>query len=104
MLNTADQESSDELAILLGLAARGDAEAFRQLYASEAPRLYAVALRITRQAALASDAVHDAFLQVWRNASRFDPGRGTARAWLLSLVRYRSIDAVTRTRREVTGA
>jgi RNA polymerase sigma-70 factor (ECF subfamily) len=102
MLNTAsDGALSDEIATLLGLAAREDGDAFRQLYDLESPRLYAVALRITRQPALAADAVHDAFLQVWRNAARFDPARGNARAWLLSLVRYRAIDAVTRTRREV---
>ena len=63
-----------------------------------------MALRITRQPALASDAVHDALLQVWRNAARFDPARGTARAWLLSLVRYRALDLVGRTGREVLGA
>jgi RNA polymerase sigma-70 factor (ECF subfamily) len=104
MLNTADQALSDELATLLGLAAQGDGEAFRRLYDLESPRLYAVALRITRQAALAADAVHDAFLQVWRNAARFDPARGNARAWLVSLVRYRAIDAVSRIGREVSVA
>jgi RNA polymerase sigma-70 factor (ECF subfamily) len=104
MLETANQELLDELATLLGLSARGDEDAFRQLYDLESPRLYAVALRITRQSALAADAVHDAFLQVWRNAARFDPARGNARAWLLSLVRYRAIDAVARARREVLGA
>ena len=47
--------------------------------------------------------MHDALLQVWRNAARFDPARGNARAWLVSLVRYRALDAVARTRREVPG-
>ncbi|HYZ61101.1 MAG TPA: sigma-70 family RNA polymerase sigma factor [Acetobacteraceae bacterium] len=101
---TSDQAESDELATLLGLAARGDGEAFRRLYDRESPRLYAVALRITRQPALAADAVHDAMLQVWRNAARFDPARDNARAWLLSLVRYRALEVAARTRREGTGA
>ncbi len=65
--------------------------------------LYGVAMRITRDAPLASDAVHDAMLQVWRNAARFDPARGNGRAWLISLVRYRALDAVGRTKREVLG-
>ena len=99
-----EQALSDEIAMLLGLCARGDGEAFRRLYHLEAPTLYGIALRITRDASLASDAVHDAMLQVWRNAARFDPARGEARAWLISLVRYRAIDAVNRTRREVRGA
>lgn len=95
--------SSDDTARLLALTARQDGTAFRRLYDLEAPRLYAVALRITRQPALAADAVHDAMLQVWRNASRFDPARGNASAWLLSLVRYRALDLLARTRREVAG-
>ncbi len=90
--------------MLLGLCAQADGNAFRRLYDLQSPTLYGVALRITRQPALAADAVHDAMLQVWRNAARFDPARGNARAWLLSLVRYRALDAVTRTRREVLGA
>ncbi|MBV8915128.1 MAG: sigma-70 family RNA polymerase sigma factor [Acetobacteraceae bacterium] len=104
MLKAADQALSDEIAMLLGLSAQGDGEAFRRLYDLESPQLYGVALRITRQSALAADAVHDAFLQVWRNAARFDPARGNAQAWLLSLVRYRAIDLVARTRRELPGA
>ena len=93
----------DETAHLLVLAAQEDPVAFRRLYDLESPRLYAIALRITRQPSLAADAVHDAMLQVWRNAARFDPARGNARAWLLSLVRYRALDLIARTRREVGG-
>lgn len=81
----------------------GDAAAFRGLYDAESPRLYGLALRITGQAALAADAVHDAFLQVWQKAARFDPARGSAGAWLTSLVRYRAIDLVRSHGREATG-
>ena len=90
----------DEVATLLARCARSDAHAFRQLYASEADVLYGVALRITRQAAMADDVLHDAMLQVWRNAGRFNAARGSGRTWMLALVRYRAIDAVTRARRE----
>ena len=89
--------------MLLGLCAQADGDAFRRLYQLQSAALYGVALRITRQPALAADAVHDALLQVWRNAAQFDPARGNARAWLLSLVRYRALDAVHRTRRETAG-
>ena len=90
------------LADLLGLIAAGDRAAFRRVYDLQAPRLYAVALRITRQGPLASDAVHDALLQVWRNANRFDLSRGNPEAWLLSLVRYRALDIARRRGREVS--
>lgn len=78
----------------------GDRDAFRALYDAESPRLYGMALRITSQPALAADAVHDTFLQVWQNASRFDPQRGSAEAWLTGLVRYRAIDLIRQRARE----
>lgn len=85
---------------LLGRCADDDEAAFRQIYDLGAPRLYAVALRITRQPALAADAVHDAFLQVWQHADRFDVARGSAETWLISLTRYRALDLIRRTGRE----
>jgi RNA polymerase sigma-70 factor, ECF subfamily len=100
--DTASHSASPELAQLLGQVAAGDRAAFRRIYELQAPRLYAVALRITRQGPLASDAVHDALLQVWRNAGRFDLARGNPEAWLLSLVRYRALDIARRRGREVS--
>ncbi len=86
--------------MLLARCARSDAHAFRQLYDLESGVLYGVALRITRQPALADDVLHDAMLQVWRNAGQFDATRGSGRTWMLSLVRYRAIDAARRVGRE----
>lgn len=93
----------DGLESLLGRCADGDQAAFRQLYDRSAPRLYAVALRITRQPSLAADAVHDAFLQVWQHADRFDVERGNAETWLISLARYRALDLIRRHGREIGG-
>lgn len=90
--------------MLLARCAQADGVAFRRLYDLQSATLYSVALRITRQPALAADAVHDAMLQVWRNAARFDPARGNARAWLLSLVRYRALDSMARVGRETLVA
>jgi RNA polymerase sigma-70 factor (ECF subfamily) len=88
---------------LLQRCGNGDRAAFKDLYDAESPRLHGLALRITRQPALAADAVHDALLQAWQRASRFDPSRGSAAAWLTGLVRYRAIDAVSKRAHEVTG-
>jgi RNA polymerase sigma-70 factor (ECF subfamily) len=82
--------------MLLQRCAAGDRAAFRMLYDRHSPRLYAVALRITRRAPLAGDAVQDAFIQVWRNAGQFMPGRGSAEAWMTGLVRYRALDLLRR--------
>jgi len=92
-----------ELTELLRRCADADRAAFRRLYELQSPRLYGVALRITRQPALAADAVHDALLQVWQNARRFDTSRGNPEAWLLSLVRYRALDITRRGSRELSG-
>jgi RNA polymerase sigma-70 factor, ECF subfamily len=89
---------------LLQRCASGDRQAFRQLYDLQSPRLYGLALRLIRQPALAADAVHDAFLQAWQRADRFDPARGSAEAWLAGLLRYRAIDIRRRRAREEYGA
>ena len=100
---TADGVSGSRTAELLERCGRGDGDAFQALYQANSARLYGVALRITRNQALAADAVHDAMLQVWRNADRYDATKGTADGWLVSLVRYRALDIVRRQVREVTG-
>ena len=98
-----ERTNSAGTANLLHRCAHSVGAAFRSLYDLHSARLYAIALRITRQPALASDAVHDAFLQVWRNAARFDPERGNADGWLISLVRYRALDIARRQVREQPG-
>ena len=49
-------------------------------------------MRVLGDPARAEDAVQDAFMNVWRRASSFDPERGSLRAWLLTSVRNRCID------------
>ena len=91
----------DEIAILLQRCAQADADAFRELYVLESDRLFGLALRVTRDRALAGDVLHDTMLHVWRNAGKFDPLSGTGRIWLTALLRYRAIDAVSRVKRYI---
>jgi RNA polymerase sigma-70 factor (ECF subfamily) len=51
-----------------------------------------VALRLLRRRVLAEEAVHDAFVQIWRKAASFDPARGQARAWLYAILRHRALN------------
>lgn len=107
-----DQNGSSEdrlsagplLSDLLRRVAAGDAQAFRRVYELEVRRLNGVALRITRDPGLARDVLHDAFLEIWRNARQFDPARGKAEVWLLSVVRHRALAVIRRRRRETLGA
>ncbi len=91
------------LADLLRRVAAGDALAFRRLYEMQVRRLNGVALRITRDPAIARDVLHDAFLEIWRHAGQFDPARGSAETWLLSVVRHRALTIARRRRRETLG-
>ena len=85
---------SDEA--LVALLARGDENALSELYDRFGAVAYGLALRIVRDASLAEDAVQDAFLTVWRTASRFVAERARARAWILTLVHRRAVDIVRR--------
>ncbi len=103
MSATIHAAASDETAALLHRCAGGDRAACRLLYDRWGSRLYGIALRITRQPSTAADALHDAFLQIWQQAHRFDPDRGSPEAWMVGMVRYRALDIVRRQAREMPG-
>ena len=84
----------DECDRLLLLVAGGDQRALKNLVEREAGRLVAVAQRIVRRRELAEEVVQETFVSVWRNASRFEPARGRARAWLSTIVRNRSLNVL----------
>jgi RNA polymerase sigma-70 factor (ECF subfamily) len=103
MSATTSSVESHDTAALLQRCAGGDHAAFRLLYDRWGSRLHGIALRITRQSSLAADATHDAFVQIWQQAGRFDPDRGSPEAWMIGLVRYRALDIIRRQTREVPG-
>ena len=72
----------------------GDREALGVLYDRYASLALAAALRVVADREVAEDLVHDAFVAVWRKIDKFDPGRGSLRSWLLTVVRNRAIDRV----------
>jgi RNA polymerase sigma factor (sigma-70 family) len=79
----------------------GDREALGELYDRYASVALATALRVVADRELAEDLVHDAFVAVWQKIERFDPARGSLRAWLLTVVRNRAIDRVRGKRQSV---
>ena len=86
-----------ELAELLQAASQGSAGAFESFYDRTASYAYALARRMVRPDDL-DDVLADAYFQVWREAARFDPARGSAVTWLLTLVRSRALDLLRRQR------
>lgn len=99
---------SADLAGLLRGAANGDLAAFQELYRKAAPTAFALALKITGDAADAEDVLVEAFHQVWITARRYDPGKASVTGWILNITRSRAIDAVRarsrRLRRETESA
>lgn len=77
---------------LLARIAGGDEQAIAALYDRHAGMLLALALRIVRDRSDAEDVVHDAFVTVGDRAELYVNDRGTAVAWLVTLVRNLSID------------
>jgi RNA polymerase sigma factor (sigma-70 family) len=84
-------------AVLVRLA-DGELDALEDLYDRYKTMAYSIAFRITNDPPLAEDVVQEAFLGVWRNATRYIEGRGSVKTWLLSIVHHRAIDAVRRRR------
>jgi RNA polymerase sigma-70 factor (ECF subfamily) len=82
-----------ELARLLGAMAAGDRDAAHTLYGLIGGRLFGIANRILRDAGLAEDAAHQAFLKIWKNAHRFDAAKGKPSTWLTIIARHAAIDA-----------
>jgi RNA polymerase sigma-70 factor, ECF subfamily len=79
---------------LLQRVARGDESAFEQLYDLVAPLVHGVVLGVLRNPALAEEVTQEVLVEAWRTAPRFDPGRGSARSWLLTMARRRAVDRV----------
>lgn len=95
---------NDALATLIARVMRQDEAALSALYAQLSSRVYALALRVTRNAGSAEEVLQDTFWQVWRQAPRFDAQRGTASAWILTMARSRALDAVRALARDPTRA
>jgi RNA polymerase sigma-70 factor (ECF subfamily) len=87
-------ESDDPPGDLLRRVARGDEAAFAALYDELAPRIYGLARRIVRDPAQAEEVAQEALVEVWRTAARFDPAKGSAVSWALTIAHRRAVDRV----------
>lgn len=87
------------LQALLARVVERDERAFAALYDATASRVQGLVRRIVRIPALAEEVVEDAYWQVWRQAPRYEAGRGRVLTWLLSIARSRAIDALRRDER-----
>jgi RNA polymerase sigma-70 factor, ECF subfamily len=84
----------DPLERLLALVARGDEQAFAELYRQVAAAVFGLVTRVVRNPAQAEEVTQEVFVELWRTASRFDPARGSARSWIMTCAHRRAVDRV----------
>ncbi|MFG1884039.1 sigma-70 family RNA polymerase sigma factor [Micromonospora sp. NPDC049102] len=89
--DTVTPPSPDEL---LSRVARGDEAAFAALYDTVAGRVLGLARRVLRDPAQAEEVTQEVMVEVWRTAGRFEAGRGSASAWVLTMAHRRAVDRV----------
>lgn len=89
-------EGGDALAALVARTALGDRRAFEELYRSSSARLYGLALRMVKDAALAEEIVQDVYVSVWNAAASYDSVRSQPLTWLAAITRNRCLDHLRR--------
>jgi RNA polymerase sigma-70 factor, ECF subfamily len=87
------QLTSDE--VLIGRIANGDRLAMQVLYARYHVRVFRFVVRMVRDEAMAEDLISEVFLDVWRQAGRFE-GRSTVSTWMLAIARFKALSALRR--------
>jgi RNA polymerase sigma-70 factor (ECF subfamily) len=79
---------------LLTHVAKGDQAAFEALYDQLGASVYGLIRKVLRNPSQAEEVAQEVLLEVWRTASRFDPARGSAATWMLTIAHRRAIDRV----------
>ena len=95
MMETASRQSVAHIdPKVLSRVAKGDLDSFAQLYDQSSVLLFTLAYRILGNRKEAAQLLQDVYLEVWRKVARYDVGRGTPVAWLVTLTRSRAIDRI----------
>jgi RNA polymerase sigma-70 factor (ECF subfamily) len=83
-----------QLEQLLRRAATGDETAFADLYDAVSSRLFGLVRRVVRDPAQSEEVTQEVFLEIWRHSARFDPSKGGAMSWMLTIAHRKAVDRV----------
>ncbi|GGT50799.1 sigma-70 family RNA polymerase sigma factor [Streptomyces kurssanovii] len=83
-----------DLQELLGLVARGDQNAFSQVYDAVGGSVLGLVRTVLRDPAQSEEVAQEVLLEIWRSAARYQPSRGSAMTWILTLAHRRAVDRV----------
>ena len=90
----AGQARDAGLQALIGAVARGDQAAFKAVCAQAGPAVFGVVRAVVRDPCQTEEVCQEVLLEVWRAASRFEPGKGSALAWVTTIAHRRAVDRV----------
>jgi len=92
--NPAEPSAATVLQDLLERVARGDRVAFSELYDQMAPRVLGLVTRLLRDPSQSEEVTQEIFLEIWQTSTRFDPNKGGATTWILTMAHRRAVDRV----------
>jgi RNA polymerase sigma-70 factor (ECF subfamily) len=91
---TGPPRLTSDLNALLRRVARRDVDAFAAFYDHTRARVYGLVMRVLRDPGYSDETTQEVYLAVWRTAATFDPARGSALSWLLTMSHRRAVDRV----------
>ena len=80
--------------MLFAHVARGDQAAFEEVYDRLAGPVLGMVRGVLRDLAQSEEVMQEVLLELWRTASRFDPGKGSALSWVMTLAHRRAVDRI----------
>lgn len=85
-------QAREQLKAAMARLAEGDRAALEHIYRATSVKLFGICLRILKDRKEAEDALQDVYVNLWRRADRYDPGRASPISWLATFARNRAID------------